>query len=91
MPNLIEIITREMRLRNYNQRTIEAYFRVISDLYQTVGKPPWDITADEIKDYLYKKQESGLSSQSIALFAMRVMRRNYWSLRIFGPRKFTPT
>lgn len=58
-----------MTIRNYSPRTIEAYVRVVSDLYKIVGKPPRDITADEIKDYLYKKQKGGLSSQSIALFA----------------------
>ncbi len=69
MPNLIEIITRDMKLRNYSPRTVTAYVRVVADLYKAVGKPPRDITSDEIKEYLYKKQKSGLSSQSIALFA----------------------
>ena len=69
MPNLIEIITKEMTLRNYSRHTIEAYVHVVSDLYKIVGKPPRDITIGEIKDYLYKKQKDGLSSQSIALFA----------------------
>lgn len=69
MPNLIEIITKEMTIRNYSHRTIEAYVRVIADLYKTVGKPPRDIAMIEIKNYLYKRQKNGLSSQSIALFA----------------------
>jgi len=69
MPNLIEIVTKEMKLRNYSPRTIEAYIRVFSDVYKTTGKLLRDITIDEIKDYLYKKQEHGLSSQSVALYA----------------------
>ena len=69
MPNLIEIITKEMIIRNYSRHTIEAYIRVISDLYKIVGKPPRGITMAEIKDYLYQKQKNGLSSQSVALMA----------------------
>ncbi|NQU83912.1 MAG: tyrosine-type recombinase/integrase [Parcubacteria group bacterium] len=67
MSNLIEIITKEMTIRNYSPRTIDAYVRIAVDLYKTIKKIPRNINLDEIKDYLYKKQKAGLSSQSIAL------------------------
>ncbi len=67
MPNLLEIIHKEMSIRNYSPRTIEAYTHVVSDLYKTLKKPPRDLGQTEIKDYLYHKQQSGLSSQTIAL------------------------
>jgi site-specific recombinase XerD len=38
-------------------------------LYKTVKKPLWSLDEEEAKDYLYQKQKSGLSSQSIALAA----------------------
>jgi len=69
MSGLIEIITKEMALRNYSRRTVDAYTRVISDLYKTTKKFPRDLTAQEIKDFLYKKQQTGLSSQTMALYA----------------------
>ncbi len=67
MPNLIEIIHKEMSIRNYSPRTIEAYTHVVSDLYKTLKKPPRELLPAEIKEYLYQKQQSGLSSQTIAL------------------------
>ncbi|MBI5023357.1 MAG: tyrosine-type recombinase/integrase [Candidatus Magasanikbacteria bacterium] len=74
-----------MKLRNYSRRTIEAYVRVVSDLYKIVGKPPRDITAEEIKTYLYKKQKGGLSSQSIALFANAI---NFLYTQIYKRENF---
>ena len=69
MANLVEIITKEMELRNYSRRTIDAYSRVYLDIYKSVKKPLRNLTTAEITEYLYKKQQSGLSSQSIALAA----------------------
>jgi len=69
MPNLIEIITNEMKLRNYSVRTIDAYTRVIADLYKITKKPLRDVGVEEIKNYLFQKQNQGLSSQSISLMA----------------------
>jgi len=67
--NLLDIITREMKLRNYSPKTIEAYTRVIKDIYAFFGRSPRDLSEEEIKNYLYAKQKQELSSQSIALFA----------------------
>ena len=69
MANLVDIVTREMRLRNYSPKTIEAYLRVIADLYGFYRKPLKNVSEEEIKTYLYKKQQKGLSSQTIALYA----------------------
>src|SRR3989344_6073054 len=69
MANLVDIVTREMRLRNYSPKTIDAYLRVIGDLYAFFKKPLKDVREEEIKDYLYGKQQKGLSSQTIALYA----------------------
>lgn len=69
MSSLIEIISKEMSLRNYSHNTIDAYTRVVSDLYKTTKKFPRDLTAEEIKDFLYQKQQKGLSSQTLALYA----------------------
>lgn len=65
----MDIVTREMGLRNYSSKTMDAYLSVIRDLYASYRKPLKNLTADEIKDYLYHKQQKGLSSQTIALAA----------------------
>lgn len=87
MPNLIEIITREMSLRNYSRRTIDAYRRVIVDLYETTKKPPRDVSTEEIKNFLYAKQQTGLSSQSIALMvnAINFLYRHIYQRNDFAP------
>ncbi|MDO8490054.1 MAG: tyrosine-type recombinase/integrase [bacterium] len=69
MPDLIEIIRQEMRLRNYSPKTLRAYTRVISDLYKIIKKPLREVSQDEIRHYLLSLSERGLSSQSIALAA----------------------
>jgi site-specific recombinase XerD len=65
--DLITIITREMRLRNYSPKTIAAYMSVIRNFYSAMKRPLRTIRLDEIKDYLLAKQAKGLSSQTIAL------------------------
>ena len=69
MLNLLDIIVREMKLRNYSPKTIEAYIRVVKNIYTFYRKPPRDLSEEEIKNYLYSKQKQKLSSQTIALFA----------------------
>lgn len=69
MPDLLEIIRQEMRLRNYSPKTLQAYSRVISDLYRKVGRPLRELSNDEIRHYLLNLQNAGLSSQSVALAA----------------------
>jgi site-specific recombinase XerD len=69
MLNLLDIIIREMKLRNYSPKTIDAYLRVVKDVHTFYGRSPQDLSEEEIKEYLYAKQKQGLSSQTIALFA----------------------
>lgn len=69
MPNLLDIIDREMKLRNYSPKTISAYTRVVKDVFAFYKKPPRNLTPEEIKEFLFAKQKQGLSSQTIALCA----------------------
>ena len=65
--SIITVLEEEMRLRNYSKKTIKAYRQVIIDLFRKTGKAPRDLSRDEIKFYLLKKEENGLSSQTISL------------------------
>lgn len=69
MLDLLEIVRQEMRLRNYSPKTLQAYSRVISDIYRKVGKPLRELSHDDIRRYLLNLQNAGLSSQSVALAA----------------------
>jgi site-specific recombinase XerD len=69
MANLIDIVVRDMKLRNYSAKTIQAYTAVFRDLYLQVKKPLRGLSGDEIKEYLCHKQSQDFSSQTIALYA----------------------
>lgn len=69
MADLVEIITQEMKLRNYSPKTVEAYTRVVRDVYGFFKRPPRELSIAEIREYLLAKQKQGLSSQTISLAA----------------------
>jgi integrase/recombinase XerD len=85
MANLLDILTREMELRNYSRKTIVAYGSVIKDLYKSVKKPLQDLTEEEIKQYLHKKLQKKLSSQTIALAANAI---NFLYTQIYKRKDF---
>ena len=88
MTNLIDIIEREMKLRNYSAKTINAYVGVIRDFYSFFKKPLKDATVEDVKKYLFNKQQKGLSSQTIVLCASafnflycQIYKRNDWKIK----------
>ena len=83
--NLIFILRREMELRNYSQKTIEAYTRVAKDLYRYYKKPIRELSDEDIKVYLSAKQKAGLSSQTIALYANAI---NFLFSEIYKQKDF---
>lgn len=69
MTDLVEIITQELKLRNYSPKTIKAYTFVARDLYAYFKKPLSNLSEQEVRNYLLTKQDKNLSSQTIALYA----------------------
>ncbi len=69
MADLINIITRELKLRNYSPKTIKAYTFVARDLYGYFKKSFSELSEEDVKKYLLDKQEKKLSSQTISLYA----------------------
>ncbi|MCA9371556.1 phage integrase N-terminal SAM-like domain-containing protein [Candidatus Woesebacteria bacterium] len=57
MANLIHIINKELTLRNYSKKTINAYTYVAKNLYTYYKKPLRKITTQEIREYLFDKQK----------------------------------
>lgn len=67
--NLIEIITNEMKLRNYSKNTLDSYIRVVREVYIFFGKPLNELKTEDLKKYLLHLHDQGKSSQSISLAA----------------------
>ena len=80
MPALLDIVTREMRLRNYSPRTIKAYTRIMVELFMFYKIPPRDLSFEQVKIFIYHKVELGLSSQSIsvAINALNFLYKNLY-------------
>lgn len=87
MPNLLDILTREIKLRNYSQKTLDAYLFVVKDIYRFYQRPPKELTMDDIKNYLLAKQKKGLSSQTIALYANAI---NFLYREVYKRPGFVP-
>lgn len=69
MDSSIDIMTQELKIRNYSSKTIQAYTRVIRDLAHFTSNPLQNPTTDELKRYLMYLHDQGKSSQTIALAA----------------------
>lgn len=67
--NLLEIMMREMRLRNYSRHTIEAYTRVALEVFRFYRKPIKELSEEEIKKFLEDKLNKNCSSQTVSLCA----------------------
>lgn len=61
MSKLRERYVRDLKLRNYSDRTISSYVGAIIRLSKHYGKCPTQITPDEIKVYLEQGYDSGRS------------------------------
>jgi integrase/recombinase XerD len=85
MSGLIEIISRNMKIRNYSQQTIKAYSSVARNVFNFFEKPLREINQQEIKDFLYKKTEEGCSSQTISLYSNAL---NFIFLEIYKIKDF---
>ncbi|MFH1947307.1 MAG: site-specific tyrosine recombinase/integron integrase [Candidatus Magasanikbacteria bacterium] len=85
MPGLIEIITNEMKLRNYSNETIKSYTSAIRNLYEYYNKPPRDLTYEELKRFLLYKTEQGSAPQTVSLYANAI---NFVYLQIYKRNDF---
>jgi len=85
MPGLIEIISKEMKLRNYSPKTIKAYSSAMRNLYVFYKKPPRDLTYTELKDFLYYKSQQGVSHQTISLYANAI---NFVYIELYQREQF---
>lgn len=86
---------REMRIRNYSEKTIRSYLTAIDQLSRYYNLPPGQITISQMKAYLYhlvNDEESSVSriNQNISAYKILwedVLHREWEAVRIKRPRR----
>lgn len=68
MRQYLEKTEREMRLRNYSQKTIKSYLGCLSDYLATANDSPEKADLEAIKTFLLKKQSGGYAPQTVNLY-----------------------
>ena len=87
--------------RNLSERTVKDYSEQIRRFLATIKKPPTEITADDIREYLSKFQDRSPCTKANVLKAFRVFFRDFMKMpqviesfkfpkRIYSP-KTVPT
>lgn len=87
MNSSIDIMTQELKLRNYSPKTIQAYTRVIRDLARFAGSPLPNLSNAESKRYLLHLHDQHKSSQTIALAANAI---NFLYAQVYKPTGYQP-
>jgi integrase/recombinase XerD len=91
----LDLLRKEMELRNYSPRTIRTYCQLLSSIQLNLGIPMDSIRVNDLKGYLHKCiiQEGisvSLVNQSISAFKLLhedVLKRNWEPLQIKRPRR----
>lgn len=90
--NTFANLERELRIRNYSQRTIESYVYYNEELLRFCNKDPREVTTDDIKDYLdFLGKGRSTSTVSVAYNALHFYYKEIWHRSFFvnmhQPRK----
>lgn len=65
---LFDVLEKEIKLRNYSPKTLKLYKSCITQLYQFYGKPPRDISNEEVEKFLESLIDEGLSANTIKTY-----------------------
>lgn len=65
---LFDYIQREMQIKNYSRKTIDAYLHCLKHLILYYHKPPKKINANEIKEFIRHKIDKGISSSTASVY-----------------------
>lgn len=86
-------IENELKLRNYSRQTIKSYLGCLVDYFKFIKVVKKDPEIELIKKYLLKKQERGLSSQTINLHlnAIKHLYREIFKSAVAIDLKFAKT
>lgn len=68
MRQYLEKTEREMRLRNYSQKTVKSYLGCLANYFTAAGPAPETIESELIKNFLLAKQGKGYAPQTVNLY-----------------------
>ncbi|MBE0639392.1 MAG: tyrosine-type recombinase/integrase [Bacteroidales bacterium] len=93
--DLIGCLVQEMQFRNYSERTIVTYSRLLANVEKYFQLPIDNITADQLKSYLHQRiinQEVSISSINQTISAFKIMQvdilgRSWEKINIKRPRR----
>ncbi len=72
LPELLQRIENELKLRNYSHKTIKSYVSCLADYFRYIKNVKRDPDAPLIKKYLLEKRERGSSSQTVNLYLQAI-------------------
>jgi len=90
--NTFGTLARELRIRNYSQKTAGSYIYYNEELLRFCQKDPREVNAEDIKNYLdFLAQDRSASTVSVAYNALLFYYKNIWHRQFFvnlpHPRK----
>ena len=95
MTDLRKRFTRDLQLRNFSERTVEAYVRAVRQLAEHFNKPPDTITEEELKAYFlynrnvrkWSRAASSISICGIKFFYIHTMGKEWTTFKLVRPPK----
>jgi len=90
----LSLLTKEMQIRNYSPRTIDAYGKLLLRVEKEIGKSLYELTTDDFKTRVhYMITEKGASTSTInqlisafKIFYVDVCHREWLEFRVKRPR-----
>lgn len=95
MTDLRKRFTRDLQLRNFSERTVEAYVRAVRQLAEHFNKPPDTITEEELKTYFlynrnvrkWSRAASSISICGIKFFYIHTLGKEWSTFKLVRPPK----
>lgn len=82
--NTFDTLIRELRFRNYSQKTLKSYIHYNRELLRFCQKNPRAVDANDVKNYLNNlAQASSSSTVSVAYNAIRYYYKEIWHRSLF--------
>ena len=77
--NVFSNLARELRIRNYSQKTVKSYIHYNQELLRFCQKDPREVTTEDIKAYLdYLAQEHSSATAAVAYNALLFYYKQIW-------------
>jgi len=95
MTELRERFIRDLQLRNFSDRTVEAYVRAVRQLSQHFNKAPDTVTEEELKSYFiynrnvrkWSRSASTISICGIKFFFEKTLQKQWSAFKLVRPPK----